>query len=83
MHLQYLVDAADKFLTEEHAIVEDYVLGKSSFFRDLRAKTVLIDTDWPGKSVPNLFLIVGTDFTDQISWSGFVVLIFRNWYGHP
>ena len=29
MHLQYLVDAADKFMTEEHAIVEDYVLGTS------------------------------------------------------
>ena len=29
MHLQYLVDATEKFLTEEHAIVEDYVLGMS------------------------------------------------------
>ena len=28
MHLQYLVDAAEKFLIEEHAIVEDYVLGR-------------------------------------------------------
>ena len=42
MHLQYLVDAADKFMTEEHAIVEDYVLGTS--FKILKISGARIST---------------------------------------